>query len=828
MKALKLGLAQLRRDWRAGELRLVAAALLLAVGSVSTVAFFVDRVRNAMERQASGLLAADIAIESSYPVAPEIEQRALALGLATAHTLGFRSVVMKRERMQLVEVKAVDDSYPLRGALEATDTPFGAAFKVRAGPRPGTLWADSQLMQFLDLERGDELELGALRLTTDRVLVIEPDRGGQLFQIAPRLLINLCDIPASGLVTPGSRVTYRLLVAGEPPRVAELRAWVEQTAGGKVRIIGIKDARRELRSAFERAEQFLALAALISVILAGLAIASSARRFTQRHLDNAAMMRCLGASQGLILGVFLCELAAVGLAVSLFGASLGLLGQHALGLLLADLIPRDLPPPSLQPLVTGTLAGITALLGFALPPLIALKRVPPSRVLRHERDTAPRSSGLMYISAVLAIVLLAPWGVGEKRVTLYVLAGTAATLAVLTGAAWLMVKALGRLRERVGVAWRFGLANIARRSRDSVLQVATIGLGIMVMLLLHIVKDDLMRDWRGSLAPQAPNHFIVNIQPQETTAFKDYLRQHRLNAVRLYPMVRGRLIRINARAVRAERYRDPETRRLAERDFNLSWAEQPKPDNRIVEGRWWGPRRTAGQFSVEQGIAESLGIRLGDRLTFQIAERSVSGEVTSLRSVDWESFTVNFFVVSPPELLAGSAPTYITSFFIGDREKSLLAPLVRRFPSITVVDVAALMDNVRTIMDRAVLAVEMVSLFTLAAGVLVLIASIHASRDARRTEGALLRALGAKQVTIVKGNAAEFLCLGLLAGLLAALGAIAVGFVLAHSVFDVDYGLSPALIPLGIALGGAGVVIVGVWGTAGALRHPPIEVLRRP
>ncbi len=828
MKALTLGLAQLRRDWRAGELRLVAAALLLAVGSVSTVAFFVDRVRNAMERQASGLLAADLAIQSSYPVAPAIERRARALGLATAHTLGFRSVVMKGERMQLVEVKAVDERYPLRGALEASDTPFGAAFKVRAGPRPGTLWADSQLIQVLDLERGDELELGTLRLTTERVLVVEPDRGGQLFQIAPRLLINLADIPATGLVTPGSRVAYRLLVAGDPPRIAELRAWVEQTASDHVRIIGIKDARRELRSAFERAEQFLALAALITVILAGLAIASSARRFTQRHLDNAAMMRCLGASQGLILGVFLCELAAVGLTVSLFAASLGLLGQHALGLLLADLVPRDLPPPSLQPLFTGTLAGITALLGFALPPLMALKRVPPSRVLRHERDSTPRSSGTLYLSAVLAIVLLAPWGVGERHVTLYVLAGTAATLAVLTGAAWLLVKALARLRGRVGVAWRFGLANIARRSRDSVLQVATIGLGIMVMLLLHIVKDDLMRDWRGSLAPQAPNHFIVNIQPQETAAFKAYLRQHGLNAVRLYPMVRGRLIRVNAGAVQADRYRDPETRRLAERDFNLSWAEQPKPDNRIVAGRWWGRRRAAEQFSVEQGIAESLGIRLGDRLTFRIAERSVSGEVTSLRSVDWESFTVNFFVVSPPELLAGSPPTYITSFFLSDRDKSLLAPLVRRFPSITVVDVAALMDNVRTIMDRAVLAVEMVSLFTLGAGVLVLIASIHASRDERRTEGALLRALGAKQTTIVKGHATEFLCLGLLAGLLAALGAITVGFVLAHSVFDVDYGLSPALIPLGIALGGAGVVVIGVWGTAGVLRHPPIEVLRRP
>ncbi len=826
---LRLAFAQLRRDLYAGELGVAALALVVAVASVTTVSCFVERVRGAIELQAATLLAADLAIESSYALPPAIAREARAREIRTAETVSFRSVVLRGERMQLVEVKAVGDGYPLRGHLEIASVPFGPPTLVNGGPKPGTLWVDAELPQVLGLELGEALELGSASIPATRILSFEPDRGGQLFHIAPRVMMPLADVAQTGLLGAGSRVSNRLLLAGDGEKLRDFQRWATQRLGDRARFITVREARVELREAIGRAEQFLALAALSSVILGGVAIAACARRFAARHLDSAAIMRCLGATQGLIVRVFALELAVVGSVASLLGAGLGYLAQRVLVRVLASFTPGELPPAPLWPLGNGVLTGLVTLLGFALPPLLGLRHVPPARVLRRDLGRlGPPGLGL-YGSATLVIVALAPWRAGERAVTLYVLLGAAATLLLLAGAAWCLVRLLARLRGRVGVAWRFGLANIARRAGGSVVQVVALGLGIMVMLVLTLVQRELLADWRASLAPEAPNQFVVNIQSHDRRAFVAFLRSQGLAAPKLYPMVRGRLVAINERPIRRRDYPDAEARRLAERDFNLSWAAHPKSDNRVVAGEWWWDpeQRLAAQFSVEVEVAERLGIKLGDRLSFQIAEHRASGRVSSLRTVEWDSFTVNFFVLTPPGMLERYATTYITSFYVGDRQRSLLTALVRRFPSVTVVDVAALMDNVRGIMDRASLAMRAVFVFTLFAGVVVLIATLHASRDERLAETAILKTLGASDRRVLQGLCAEFFSLGLVAGLLAAAAALAVNFVLAVAVFETEFHFNPWLIPIGVVAGSLSVAGVGVLTSLAGLRRSPATTLRR-
>jgi putative ABC transport system permease protein len=821
-----LALRLLLREWRAGEFRILLAALAIAVAAVTTVSFFTDRVRGALDSQANQLLAADLVIISDHPLAPEYAAEARVLGLSTAHTVAFPSMIVAGTRNQLAEVKAVNGAYPLRGELATSAELFGSERPAARGPLPGTVWADPRLMQQLGLSVGMMVDVGAARLPVGAVLAKEPDRGGDFFNIAPRLMMNAEDLARTQLIQPASRVSYRFLVAGSDKQVSAFRQWAEKRLGRGERLEGARDARPEIRSALDRAQKYLGLAALVSAVLAAVAVSMASRRFVERNLDSCAVMRCLGASQATIFRLYLVQFVALGLAAGALGAVAGLAGQAVLTGMLRGQLSVVLPAPGLMPLAEGFAVGLTLMLAFGLPPLSRLRQVPTLRVLR--RELAPPSQlGLLgYLFGAAAVLGLVLIKAGDLKLGAYVSLGLTGVVVAAVLLGWLLIRLVGALRNRARGVWFYGIANVSRRAQSSLLQVAGFSLGIMVLLLLTLVRGDLLASWQRSLPPEAPNRFIINIQPDQVDALRQFFAIRHVATPEVYPMVRGRLIAINGRPVSAQQYSDERTQRLVEREFNLSWSAGRRADNQVVAGRFWQSADASGQWSVEEGIAQRIGIRLHDTLTFDVAGRQIAAKVSNIRKVDWDSMRVNFFVIGTPELLRGQPATYITSFYLPQGQEVLLNDLVRAFPNLTVIDVAAIMRQVRDIMDRVSQAVQFVFLFTLLAGLVVLYAAVVATRDERVYEAAILRTLGARYRQLATAQWIEFAVIGAIAGLLAATGASVVAFVLAKQVLNLPFTFDPSLWITGVVSGAVGVASAGALATRRVLRQPPLVVLR--
>lgn len=824
---LRMSLRAVARDWRSGELRVMALAIVVAVAAVTAVGFFTSRVERAMAYQATELLGADLVVESARAIRPPLREDAARRGLQIADTVEFPSVVLVGETTALTEVKAVSASYPLRGRLRVSTALFGAEQAVDGGPAPGEVWVEGRLLAQLGLKLGDPLQLGYRELTVTHILTYEPDRGGALFRFAPRVLLNLDDLESTRLVGPASRVRHRMLVAGPEASVRAYRGWVEAQLQGNEEIEGIEDARPEVQTALDRAQRFLSLAALVAVLLGGAAIAVAARHFAERQADAGAILRCLGASQRQVLGVFALRLLWLCLAASLAGALLGYAAQLVLAALLGQWFSMTLPQPSLLPLLAGLLTGVVTLAGFALPPILRLRAVPPLRVLRRDLGAPPPSAWSVGLLALAAMAGLMLWQARDPKLAALVMAGTLAAVVALGLLAAGSIAVLKRFRQGRGLAWRFGLAGLARRGWGSVVQLSAIGLGIMALLLLAIVRVDLLETWERQLPADAPDHFLINVQRDELGALRTAFEAQGMTVPAFYPMIRGRLVAIAGREVGPEDYENPRAQRLVAREFNLSFADHLQADNAVLAGEFWMGPDAAPQFSVEEGLASALGIRLGDTLRFDVAGELVEATVTSLRSVQWDSFNANFFVLSPPSLLEPYPATYISAFHLGEDRGGFLVELVRAFPSVTVFDVRALLRQVRAIMDRATLAVEFVFLFTLAAGLTVLYAAIQATREDRIREGAILRTLGAHRRQVLKGIAAEFTGMGLLAGGLAASAASLLGWALATRVFELEYTVNPWLWLVGLLGGGLGVGLAGVLGTRQVLARPPLTVLRQ-
>ncbi|MBR8125266.1 FtsX-like permease family protein [Burkholderia multivorans] len=826
------------RDWRAGELTLLVLALVLAVAALTSVGFLADRLRQGLERDARQMLGADFVVRADHPVDPSFDREARALGLRTATTAIFPSMIASTSGgdaapARLAAVKAVSPAYPLRGAVEIVPAGATAARKATAIPAPGTVWADPALLDALHLKPGDAVRVGQRTFTVAASISRELDRGFSFVNFSPRLMMRADELAATGLAGYGSRVTYRLLVAGAPQAVARFEAYAHaRVDGGKLRGVGLEslqEGQPQVRQTLDRARHFLTLVALLTALLAAVAIAMAAQRYMRRHLDGCATMRCLGVSRRTLGALFALEFAGVGIVSGLAGAALGYGGHWALLAALGGLIDVVLPAPTPWPALVGIGAALVLLLGFALPPLAPLTRVPPVRVLRRDWGDASRTAWAAYALGVVLFAGLLIAAAGNLTLGLIVAGGFAGALVgfalIARLALFAAARAVRNARVSAGVGWRYALASLHRRGTASALQITALALGLMCLLLIAITRNDLVAGWRASMPPDAPNQFLIDIQPDQRDDVAAYLAAHGVRDAVPAPMVRGRLVAINGKPVNPDAYRSDEARRLVDREFNLSYTTVLPSDNRIVEGDWFGSASTP-QISIEAGLAKTLNVKRGDVLRFDVTGLTVDAPVTSVRKLDWGTFRVNFFVLMPPAVLKDFPTVYLTSFHLPASDAALLDPLIARYPNLTAIDVAPILAQLQRMMLQVVGAVQFLFAFTLAAGVLVLYTALAGSRDERVREAALLRALGASRAQVNAVQRAEFVVVGALAGVLAAGGAIAVGWVLASRVFDFALAVDPWLVPAGIAAGVACAGAAGWLSLHNVLRRPALQSLR--
>ncbi|MBX3645702.1 MAG: FtsX-like permease family protein [Rubrivivax sp.] len=827
---------QTLRDFRAGELRLLALAVTLAVAALSAVAFFSDRLNLGLARDAAALLGGDAVVGSDQPTPPELLQRATGLGLRTATSAAFPSMGRAPDELggasRLVAVKAVSDGYPLRGHLRLKAAPDAPERELAGAPVRGTVWVDAQLLEALQLQVGDELLLGDSALRIAQIIVLEPDRGTGFMSFAPRVMLNQADLPATGLVQPASRVSYRLALAAPAGRGAALRdyvAWAEQRIKAVplrgVRVESLQSGRPEMRQTLDRAEKFLNLVALLSALLAAVAVGIAARDFAQRHLDDCAMQRVLGLSQARIAGAYTLQFAGVGALASIAGVLLGFVVHYVFVWLLAGLVDAALPRPGPWPALFGIGVGMTLLLGFGLPPVLQLARVPPLRVMRRDVGALKASSLLVLLAGTAGFVALLLAVSADLKLGLIAVAGFAAAVLLFALLSWLAVHLLKRaVPEARAPRWLvLATRQIAARPAFAVLQVSALAVGLLALVLLVLLRTDLIDSWRRATPPDAPNRFVINLQPDQAGAFRQALANAGVTRYDWYPMIRGRLVAINDRPVQADDFGEDRAKRLVEREFNLSHAATPPAHNPITAGRW--VEGEADGLSVESGLAETLGVKLGDRLRFDIAGQLHEGRITSLRKVDWSSMRVNFFVMFPLADMPGLPVTYISAFRAPD-QPGFDNKLNRDFPNITNVDISASIGQVQRVLDQVVRAVEFLFSFTLAAGLVVLFAAVTATREARAREFGLMRAMGASSRLLARVQRTELLGVGALAGLLAALAAMAVGWALARYAFEFTWNASPWVPLLGALAGAVLALAAGWWGLREVLRRPVIDTLR--
>ena len=830
----RLGWRTLWRDLRSGELRLLIVAVTLAVAALTAVGFFADRLNGGLQRDARQLLGGDAVVSSDKATAPVFIDKARALGLQTTTTIGFPTMGRAAEdrggASKLVALKVVGAGYPLRGRLTVASAPDSPGQTTRDIPAPGEVWADAALLEALNLQLGDELLLGDARLRLGRIIVIEPDRGGGFMNFAPRVMLNQADLEATRLVQPASRLTYRFAVAGEDAPVKQFSQWaaqqVERPEIRGVRVESLQSGRPEMRQTMDRAEKFLNLVALLAAMLSAVAVALAARGFAANHLDDCAMLRVLGLSQRTIALSYTIEFASIGVAASALGVAIGYGVHYAFVLLLAGLVEGALPAASLWPVAFGMGMGLTLLLAFGLPPVLQLAQVPPLRVIRRDvGNLKPASLAVLGIGvAGFAALLLA--ASSDVLLGLIAVGGFAGAVLLFAAMSWLAVKLLRRsVNESTAPRWLvLATRQISARPAYAVVQVSALAVGLLALVLLVLLRTDLIASWRKATPPDAPNRFVINVMPEQGDAFRQRLRDAGVRNFDWFPMIRGRLVAINGKTMAPDDFADDRAKRMVDREFNLSHAAARPDHNQVIAGRWTDEE--AGAISVEESIATTLNLKLGDSLRFDIAGTQVDARITSLRKVDWGSMRANFYVIYPVSSMPGVPTTYMSAFK-APATRGFDNALVRDFPNITSVDVSATLSQVQRVLDQVIRAVEFLFGFTLAAGLVVLFAAITATREERAREFAIMRAVGAQGRLLRQVQRAELAGVGLLAGLLASLVASAIGWGLAKYVFGFEWTASP-WVPLAGALTGALLAMAaGWWGLRDVLRRPVVETLRR-
>ena len=820
MNFLRLGLWLLRRERTSGEWRVLLLALVIGVGSVSTTGFLGDRMKRAMSEQGAAFLGADLLVTSPRPI-----ETWPGPALRTSQALEFASMVSRGDAFQLATLRAVDAAYPLRGAVRIADRPFETGTARPAQPPPGAIYVEASLLPLLEAQVGDPVQIGEASFRIAGVVAEEPGQLGGVFGLAPRVFLRGDEVERTRVLQPGSRLTYLYQFAGEPDQLAAFSAALKPALDTTQRLIGSREGVETLRGAFANADRYIQLTALISLLLSVAAIAIAAHRHALRHYDQAALLRCLGATTAQLRTLYAAQLLTLGLLGSLVGVAIGALMQQALALLILPDAATRLPALGLAPVGAAIASGLLALAGASLPALMRLIRVPPLRVLR--RDLPPLPVGAWVSAAVSgsALLLLIAWYAGDARLVGVFVAALAGLVGVLALLARLALLAGGSVQRIAHGPLRFGLAQLLRHRFDSTLQLGAFTLALFLVALLALVRSDLVAGWRQQLPPDAPNYFLVNIAPHQQQAVTAYLAQHRLQASALYPMVRGRLVSKNGTPIAEtlpEASRDSNTLR---RELNLTWTTALPANNVVLAGEWHGERRAA-EISVESGMAERLGLVVGDELGFQVGDQTLAARITSLRSVKWDSMQPNFFVIFAPGQLDALPASSIASVHVPPGSTGVLPGFVKAFPGITLLALDKLIANIEAVFDQIIGAIQLLLGFLLAAGMAVVIATLLASLDARQQEAVLLRTLGAQRAYLAKGLWSEFLALGLLAGLLASACAEIAMALIADRLFELPVRLHPWL---WLALPAAGALLVGASGwltTRHITRVPPMQSIR--
>lgn len=792
MLALTIAWRQCRSLWSSGEIRVLLFALILAVTATTAVSFFTDRLHRSMQTQGNVLLGADLVVNADHVIPAAYRAEAQRLQYQTSQALEFSSMVVKGERNELAEIKTVEQGFPLRGKLTIRDAQTPQAQKTATSiPAPGTVWIEPSLAKKLDLKLGDEVSVGNSQLKVAALLLQEPSRGGDMFNIAPRLLMNSADVAATGLIQFGSRVKYQLLVASaDTPSIVQFSDWLKPQLARGERVDDIRSARPEMRSALDKAQQFLGIASMVGVILAMVAMLLASIPYVQKSLDTYALMRCFGATKELITNILLYQTLLLALVGSVIGCVLGFAAQHGLAILAARLFLETLPSPGWTPVLLGLVTGFATLLTVVWPQLMRLRAVPALRILRQDLEGNVRGSGLLFAPAFLVLAGLVFWHSGDAKLAAIVLAALAALVAVAGVLAWLGIRLLQSTFKQTATfgVIRLGLMGLRRRPPLTVAQVVGVSMGLMAVLLLAFVRNDLLNTWQTSLPADAPNRFVINIQADQMPGIHTLLAAQGIDHADILPMVRARLMAVNGKPINVADYEDERAKRLAEREFNLSWAANMQSDNELVAGQWWRADE-AGKplLSLEQGLADTLKLKLGDQLTYDVAGTPLTLTISNLRKVDWSSMHVNFFAVTPPKVLDGYAANYLTSFHLPAGKEDALNQLVKQFPNLTIINVAAVLEQLQGLISKMSYAIEFVFGFSLLAGVAVLYAALMATREERVRESTLMRVLGASRKQVVLAMLVEFLCVGLLASVVAMLFTNIAAYYLATLVLHIDY-----------------------------------------
>jgi putative ABC transport system permease protein len=866
-----LGWRTLWRDVRSGELRLLVVAVTLAVAALTAVGFFADRLQAGLQRDARQLLGGDAVIASDRPAPAFFAEQAHTLGLAMVNTQGFPTMARATQEQggnsKLVALKSVEPGYPLRGILRIADAPGAPERPARGIPAPGSVWVDAQLLDALGIGVGDSLLLGERSLQVQAIIVIEPDRGAGFMNFSPRVMLNSKDLASTALVQAASRVNYRLAVAGEDAQITRFVDAANQrikvghavepetitpvaapasdkanrtgTPAGEqdqsaanpeplrgVRIESTQTGRPEMGQTLDRAEKFLSLVALLAALLSAVAVALAARSFAAKHLDDCAMLRVLGQSQRTIAGAYAWEFALVGLFASALGVCIGFGVHYLFVLLLAGLVDTQLPQASLAPAALGLGMGLTLLFAFGLPPVLQLAQVPPLRVIRRDvGNLRPASLGVLAVGVTGFAALLLVVS-SDLKLGLIAVAGFAGAVLLFALLSWLAIKLLRASVNESSAPRALVLATrqIAARPAFTVVQVSALSVGLLALVLLVLLRTDLIASWRQATPPDAPNRFVINVSPEQSSAFVQTLQDAGVEKFDWYPMIRGRLVAINGTSVSSETYTEERAKRLVDREFNISYSAK-QPDNNLIVSGQWTPEE-AGAISMEEGIASTLGLQVGDILRFDMAGLAVDSKITSLRKVDWGTMRANFFALYPVSTLDGVPATFIGAFK-APAQAGFDNALVRRFPNVTNVDMSATINQVQRVLDQVIRAVEFLFGFTLAAGLVVLFAAVSATREERAREFAIMRAVGAQNSLLRQVQRLELAGVGLLAGFLASVVASVLGWALARYVFEFSWTVSLWVPLLGALAGAVLALMAGWWGLREVLRRPVVETLRK-